>query len=371
MRRASARTLIGLVPWAAACGGGLPGLAPDAQLARPPAVHSGARFSGVALGWTLGSEVHVFVADGGFAQQLYTTALRPGLDGDRPALVAAAFGERRLLTLAASRIPRRSRDPAYYDASILHRRGAVPAALELVRMHRPGNCSAPGVVTELVYSIPQAALPAAPPSQTAVVALFRTPALLVSRPASGGAGGANALPRATMRQVLTRVARAAERLTAGAAGARNPAELLARGGELALDPDLAADAGEIAVLTAVTGRHFLAAGVRARFRTSEGDTVLVSGVALTDTTGRGSSSPQWVLRPVRERLEGGLVRRPGGTRYVLRGAVAYPPAAGNLLLVDRVADVAPAESRALVVEPERRGSGARVIATQPLALRCR
>ncbi|MGH7567425.1 MAG: hypothetical protein ACREL9_00430 [Gemmatimonadales bacterium] len=362
--------LMGLLPGGAACGGGLPGLAPEAQLARPPIVYPGARFSGAALGWTLGSEAHVFVTDAGFAQQLYTTALRLRLEGDRPALVAAAFGERRLLTLAASRVPRRPRDPGYYDASILHRGGAVPAALELIRMHRPGNCSAPGIVTELVYSIPQAALPVAPPSQTAVVALFRTPALLVSRPVAEGRGGSGAPARALARRVITRVARAAERLTANGPQAGIPAEPLARGGELALDPELAADAGEIAVLPATTGRRPLAAAFRARFRTPEGDTVLVSGVALTDSTGRG---PHWVLRPVRERLVGGLVRRPGGTRYVLRGAVAYPPAAGELLLVDRIADVAPADSRALVVEPERGGTGggARVVAAQPLALRCR
>jgi len=52
-------------------------------------------------------------------------------------------------------------------------------------------------------------------------------------------------------------------------------------------------------------------------------------------------------------------------RYSLRGTVAG--AGGTaLLLVDEIADVSPRDSRATAVDPETR----RVVAAQPLALRC-
>jgi hypothetical protein len=53
------------------------------------------------------------------------------------------------------------------------------------------------------------------------------------------------------------------------------------------------------------------------------------------------------------------------SRYSLRGAVARPNAA-PLLLLDEIADVSPRDSRASAVDPET----GRVVASQPLALRC-
>jgi len=59
------------------------------------------------------------------------------------------------------------------------------------------------------------------------------------------------------------------------------------------------------------------------------------------------------------------VRTNPGTRYSLRGAVA---AAGGdrLLLLDEITDISARDSRATAVDPATR----RVLATQPLALRC-
>jgi len=63
---------------------------------------------------------------------------------------------------------------------------------------------------------------------------------------------------------------------------------------------------------------------------------------------------------------GGMISRPNpGVRYSLRGTVAGSGSEA-LLLVDEIADVSPRDSRATVVDATTR----RVIAAQPLALRC-
>ncbi|MBI1967622.1 MAG: hypothetical protein HYS40_06505 [Gemmatimonadetes bacterium] len=344
------------IVWIVACGvrGGIPGLAPDAEPARPPSAHAGGRFEGAALGWTLGSEVHLFVADSDFARQVYRRVLRPGLAGDAPAGLDSAFGARHVLSLSADRIPARRRDPGYFDATVLHRGGAVPVALELIRLHRPGDCSAPGAVTELVYSFPQAALPAVPPSHSAVAGLFRAPAFLRS-----GAAPRPALDRDAARRLAARAAEAAEHLTAMSAAPR--ATPLTR--RLALDADLAADAADVlSLLNPARSAAPYAVAVRARFREPDGDTVFVSAVVLTDTA---LTRPHWVMRPVRARLVGGLLE--DGVRYVLRGVVIHPPSERELLLVDRIADVEAEQARALAIDPWAR----RVVAAQPLALRCR
>lgn len=346
-----------VVAWLGACGRpGLPGLTPDAELPPPPAVRANGRFHGAALGWTLGNEVHLFVADSAFTQRVYQVVVRPELGDGAPATLDSAFGARRVLPLAADRLSTRRRDSGYFDATILHRGGAVPAALELIRLHRPGDCGAPGAVTELVYSFSRAAIPAVPPSRTSVAALFRSTASL--RPS---VSLAPVLDRDAARRLAVRLAQAAERVTAN--GPQGQAEPLTR--RLALDPDLAADAGEVFPVTVPPGTRPLpryAVAVRARFRAPNGDTVFVSAVAVTDSA---LARPRWVMRPVRARLRGGLLS--DGVRYVLRGIVLYPPSDRELLLVDRIADVETRRALALVVDPWSR----RLIAAQPLALRCR
>lgn len=70
---------VALIAGAAVCAGGrdVPGLPPDAGPPRSLGVRAEGRFSGAALGWTLGSEVHLFVADSAFAQRVYQAMLRP------------------------------------------------------------------------------------------------------------------------------------------------------------------------------------------------------------------------------------------------------------------------------------------------------
>ena len=347
------RSVRSLVACLAACGRpALPGIVPDAE-PRPPTVHAGGRFDGAALGWTLGSEVHVFIADDDVTRRVYALTVSPAMGGDYPTPFDSAFAGRRVLTLDGARVPGRDANPGYYDATILHRSGAVPAGLILIRLHRPGNCGIPGAVTELVYGFPQAALPAVPPAHTSVAALFRVPAYVRGGPPPNTIAS---LDRDAARRLATRVAQAGESLTAGSTPRAEP---LAR--RLALDADLAADAGDVVPLAATPDRRY-AVAVRARFRTVEGDTVFVSGIAITDTTLTGV---HWVTRPVRARLARGLLAN--GVRYVLRGAVVYPPSGGELLLVDRIADVEAERARSLAVDPWTR----RVVAAQPLALRCR
>ncbi|OLC08376.1 MAG: hypothetical protein AUH42_01575 [Gemmatimonadetes bacterium 13_1_40CM_70_11] len=93
----------------------------------------------------------------------------------------------------------------------------------------------------------------------------------------------------------------------------------------------------------------------------------MTGVAVADSVG---ARFRWVMRPVRFRLRGGLADAAAGlagVRYVLRGTALAPDDAGELLLIDEVNDASPAASRALAVDPW----GRRVLAAQPLALRCR
>jgi hypothetical protein len=328
-------------------------LAPDAAPAPPLAAHADGRFEGAALGWTLGSEVHLFVVDNAFTQQVYDSLLRPRLGANTPAAPDSAFGTRSILTLGADRIPTRSTIPGYYDATILFPGGASPADLVLVRLHQPGRCGATGAVVELVYSFPQAAAPLVPRPHTTVVGYFREPAFFPEqrRPAAAAAD-------TEARRVLAGLARTAVRRTAPHGAAHEP--LVA---PLAPDPDAESDAGDVVRLAAGS----FAGALRARVLAGPGDTAFVTGVALTDASGEPS---RWLLGPTRSPLRGGFVRAPAGEaaapRYVLRGVVALPPERGVLLLVDAIFDVSPRASRSFVVDPRAR----RVVATQPLALHC-
>src|SRR5258705_508434 len=136
---------------AAACGGAAPGLAPDSAPPQPLAAHADGHFDGAALGWTLGSEVHLFVADSAFTQQIYDSLLRPRLGAKAP--VPA------MLTLAADHIPTRPAMPGYYDATILFPGGAAPPDLVLVRPHQPGRRGAAGAGVQRGYSFPPAPRP--------------------------------------------------------------------------------------------------------------------------------------------------------------------------------------------------------------------
>ena len=141
--------------------------------------------------------------------------------------------------------------------------------------------------------------------------------------------------------------------------ARGATVLSANGAAAAtLDAEQAADAGEVVAL----GSRY-AVGFRARFVTPAGDTLLISGVAATDVD---LHALRWVVRPQRARLVGGMMTRTSaGRRYSLRGAL-MGQGGEPLLLLDEIADVAPRDSRATAVDVASR----RVIAAQPLALRC-
>lgn len=340
-------------------GCGLPGaagggLAPDAPARESFVVHAGARFEGFAIGSTLGSEVHFFIADSGVTAQAYRLLWQRG-DHAPPwdSVFARGGSARHVIALAAERVRDRHPAPGDFDASVLHASGAVPIALELVRLHQAGDCAVAVPVTELVYSFPQAALPAVPPARTTVVGLFRTPAALrvVTAP--------RAPDRDVARLVVDRVVQAALRATSrrGAAAAQ---PLAVRS---TFDPELAADAAEVRPLSAARpGEARFAVAIRARYRESGGDTSFVSAVAITDVAGHRLS---WVTQPRRSPLVGGQLRV--GVRYVLRGVVQHPGAGRELLLVDRIDDVDLDAARRLVVDPWSR----RVLAAQPLALRCR
>ena len=341
MRGASAIAVV----VAAACGGAAPGLAPDTTPAQPLAAHADGHFDGAALGWTLGSEVHLFVADSAFTQQVYDSLLRPKIGGKSPAAP--------MLSLAADKIASRPSMPGYYDATILFPGGASPADLVLVRLHQPGRCGAASAVVELVYSFPQAAAPLVPRPHTTVVGYFREPAFFAEQRRPGAAP-----PDSAARRLLAGLARTAVRRTAPHGA---PAEPLAA--PLAPDPDAESDAGDVIRLS--DGSY--AAALRARVVAGPGDTALVSGVALVD----GNGQPRrWLLGPTRTPLRGGFMRgpesRPAAPRYVLRGLVAFPPEHGMLLLIDANFDVSPRASRSIVVDPRSRS----VVATQPLALHC-
>jgi hypothetical protein len=309
LHRANASVLIGLGLLACASGGG-----------------GGHR---AALGWSLGGEAHVFVADDRFARDFYRELTGSGRLQDSLAAHPLIAVEPR----------------AVRGATVLSARGAAPARLTLVRFHAAEACGATNLVTELVLAFPpgSGAGRLTPPSHVTVVALLDVPPFTGSaRPQGGGAS----LSRAKALELVRQVAQRAE----------------ARGALLSaftLDPDKAADAGE--VIPVSKGRY--AVGFRARFLVGGDDTLLVTGVALTDT---GSHNLRWVVRPVRSRLTNGMMSSgSGASRYSLRSAVAGE-GNGVLLLLDEIADVSPSDSRATAVDPE---SG-RVVAAQPLALRC-
>jgi hypothetical protein len=286
-----------------------------------------------ALGWSLGGEAHVFVADDRFARDFYRR-----LTGGGSVMDAL---ERRPLVAVDARGAR--------SATVLSANGAAPGRLTLARFHGPRTCGYSGLVTELVFAFPPggAAGRSAPPSHGTVVALLDEPAF------AGGAGTPR--PALSTRDAMALIRRVADR-----------AEVSTRGPSVgllhppSLDADRAADAGEIVAL-----RSQYAVGFRATFAATVAedriDTTLITGVATTDLD---LHELRWVVRPQRRRLHGGMITAQG-VRYSLRGAVAGP-GGGALLLVDEIAEVSPRDSRALAIDVEAR----RVIAAQPLALRC-
>ncbi len=349
MRRASTVLVIACVT---GCGGrGLPGLAPDAGPDRAPAAFADG-FKGAALGWTLGSEIHLFLADSDFTLRVYARMVRPRMAGAPPSL-DAAFRGRAVVSLAAESLATRDR------ATILSAGGAVPAELRLIRLHASGDCLVPGPVTELVYAFSPEALPAAPRSHTPVVGVL---GLAPRRPTAGGRPIGQALSGDDARRYIRAAALAAERLTA-----RGTAPAWPLAAQIAVDPEVASDAGEVFSIGHSSVGASLAVGFRVRFLEANGDTVLVSGVAVTDRAGHETD---WVLAPVRAPLHGGLLARvatlPPPARYSLRGVV-FEPTGDPMLLVDQVADVSPFDSRTLAVAVD----GPAIVASQPLALRCR
>ena len=276
-----------------------------------------------ALGWSLGGEAHVFVTGDRFARDFYRELTGSGRLSD-------SLGQRPLLAVDA-----RSR-----GATVLSANGAAPARLTLARFHAAQTCGYPGIVTELVLAFPpgDAAGRSTPPSHGPVVALLDAP------PFAAGPGAARpALSRSNALALVNRVAQRAE-------------SALLR--PLVINPDQAADAGEVVAM-----ESGYAVGFRARVATAANDTVLVTGVAATDLD---LHELHWIVRPQRLRLVGGMIaRNSSGVRYSVRGTVAGP-GGGTLLLLDEIADVSARDSRATAVDPATR----RVVAAQPLALRC-
>jgi hypothetical protein len=280
-----------------------------------------------ALGWSLGGEAHVFLPGTRFARDFYRE-----LTGS--SRLSDSLARRPLVAVEI----RRGR-----SATVLSANGAAPGRLTLARFHAPGTCGYSDIVTEFVLAFPPGGTAgrSTPPSHVPVVALVG------ATPFAGGAGTASpSLPRAKGVQVVQRVAEQAAGTT------------LLR--PLVLDPDRSADAGEVVPLT---GQRY-AVGFRARVLSESGDTLLVTGVAVTDSAAR---DPQWVVGPRKASLERGVMAGAGATavRYSLRGTVAGP-GGGSLLLLNEIADVSARDSRATAVDPVNR----RVIAAQPLALRC-
>jgi hypothetical protein len=278
------------------------------------------------LGWSLGGEAHVFVASDRFARDFYRQ-----LTGSRR--LSDSLRRRPLVAVET----RRAR-----SATVLSASGAAPARLTLARFHAPQTCGYAGIVTELVLAFPpgSAAGRSTPRSHVAVVALLDAP------PFAGGAGSLRpVLNRSAALDLVNRVVHRAESV----------ATLLR---PLVLDADQSADAGEVVSLGSRYG-----VGFRARFVTRAADTMLVTGVATTDLE---RNDVRWVVRPQRIRLTGGMIpRASAGVRYSVRGTVAGQ-GGGTLLLLDEITDVSARDSRATAVDPATR----RVIAAQPLALRC-
>ena len=287
-----------------------------------------------ALGWSLGGEAHVFVADDRFARDFYRQLTRGKdlmdvLEG-RPLVAVDARDSRGVTVLSAN--------------------GAAAARLTLARFHAAQTCGSPAIVTELVLAFPAggAGGRSTPPSHMTVVALLDTP------PFAGRSGTQR--PGLSTRDAMALIRRVADR-----------AEVSTRGPSLGLlhpptlNADQAADAGEVVAL-----HSQYAVGFRATFSATVGensiDTTLITGIATTDLDLRDL---HWVVRPRRLRLHGAMIMGQG-VRYSLRGAVAGP-GGGSLLLLDEIADVSARDSRATVVDPTTR----RVVTAQPLALRCR
>ena len=275
----------------------------------------------------------MFVADDRFARDFYRQLTR---DKD---LMDALEG-RPLVAVDARNSP---------SVTVLSANGAAPAQVTVARFHAPQTCGSPAIVTEMVLAFPAggAGGHSTPPSHMTVVALLDEPAF------AGGVGPRRAsLTRAAARDLVNRVAQHAESVSRGTRA------MLVR--QLSVDPDQAADAGEVVPL----GSGY-AVGFRARYVTGASDTLLVTGVAATDVELR---ELRWVIRPLRVGLRGGRMRVPAGrpaVRYSVRGAVAGI-GGGMLLLLDEIADVLVRDSRATAVDPVTR----RVLAAQPLALRC-
>lgn len=288
-----------------------------------------------ALGWSLGGEAHVFIADDRFARDFYRQLTgKRSLMGElagQPLVAVEASGDR--------------------SATVLSANGAASARLTLARFHAAQTCGSQGLVTELVLAFPPGggAGHSAPSSHGTVVAL------LDAVPFAGAAGA----PLAAMsthdaRSLVRRVADRAEIATRGPTlGLLHPPTL---------DADQAADAGEIVPLRSQYAVGFRASYVRT-VSESAIDTTLITGVAVTDPALR---QLHWIVRPVRLQLVGGMIARTNsGARYSLRGAVASS-GGGTLLLIDEIADVSARDSRATAVDAATR----KVVATQPLALRC-
>jgi hypothetical protein len=331
----------------AACVRGPAGIDP---LVEPPV-------GGAALGWSLGAEVHVFIADDSFAQRVYrlSAARVPG----RPADVRVALEQRPngIVTVPGSQLEERPLDRRMSTASILSRGRLARGELILIRIHAGRTCAQLHLVTELVYRLSADQERFAPPAQSPVIARFG---------ASPGVGEAVKLPDPPAPAARSAVLAAATRRAARATSRASPGEERLLAGALAVDPDRAADAGELLPVPGTDRDRPYAVAVRARLLEPGGDTVLVTGVALSDSTTR---LLRWVMRPLRFGLTGGLARPgagPGAVRYALRGT-ARSPGSGELLLVDVVNDGSPDASRTLAVD-SRQG---RIIAAQPLALRCR
>jgi hypothetical protein len=216
----------------------------------------------------------------------------------------------------------------------------------LARFHARNTCRYDGIVTELVLAFPPAAATergrSTPPSNAPVVAL------LDAEQVAGFAGPRRpALGRVAALELVNRVVRHLD----------STAKLVR---PLVLDADQSADAGEVVP----TGSQY-GVGFRARLVTSASDTMLVTGVVLTDLE---LTTLRWVVRPQRTRLVGGVVAGKAGSsakRYSLRAAVVGR-SGEPILLVDEIAEDALRDSRATAVDAGKR----RVIAAQPLALRC-
>ena len=201
------------LPAAGCAGGAMHGLSSDAPITQPPTVRPDGRLSGVALGWSLGGEVHLLVPGDDFARALYE-----GIEGARP--YDSAFTSRPLVTFDADSLRRGPHDdPA--AATILSRGSAVPARLSLVRWHAAAMCSPPGVVTELVYRYDQRDLPRVPRAHSTVIGVL------------GAGQDARAVPSTSRRRIDSTAALLDQMaMAAGRAGrSRDPVFLLVRRSE--------------------------------------------------------------------------------------------------------------------------------------------